>query len=44
VLASEDIAGLYNIVYRFLFDRRRDLTLPTSFLVNGTGDIVKIYQ
>jgi tetratricopeptide (TPR) repeat protein len=44
VLASEDIAGLYNIVYRFLFDRRRDLTLPTSFLVNGKGDIVKIYQ
>jgi tetratricopeptide (TPR) repeat protein len=44
VPANEDIAGIYNIVYRFLFDRHRDLTLPTSFLINEKGEIVKIYQ
>jgi tetratricopeptide (TPR) repeat protein len=44
VRASEDVAGIYNIVYRFLFDRRRDLLLPTSFLISGKGEIVKIYQ
>jgi tetratricopeptide (TPR) repeat protein len=43
-LATPEVAGIYNIVYRYLFDRRRDLTLPTSFLVNADGMIVKVYQ
>jgi Flp pilus assembly protein TadD len=42
--ATQDVAGVYNIVYRYLFDRRRDLALPTSFLVNAEGMIVKVYQ
>jgi Flp pilus assembly protein TadD/peroxiredoxin len=42
--ATQDVAGIYNIVYRYLFDRRRDLALPTSFLVNAEGMIVKVYQ
>ncbi len=41
---SDDVAGIYNILYRYLFDRHRDLTLPTSFLINGSGEIVKVYQ
>ncbi|MBV8053581.1 MAG: VCBS repeat-containing protein [Acidobacteriaceae bacterium] len=41
---SDDIAATYNIVYRYLFDRHRDLVLPTSFLIDGKGDIVKVYQ
>jgi tetratricopeptide (TPR) repeat protein len=41
---SNDLAGIYNILYRYLFDRHRDLSLPTSFLINGGGEIVKIYQ
>jgi len=41
---SEDIASIYNILYRQLFDRHRDLSLPTSFLIDGEGDIVKVYQ
>jgi Flp pilus assembly protein TadD/peroxiredoxin len=41
---SDDVAGIYNILYRYVYDRRRDLTLPTSFLINDKGDIVKIYQ
>lgn len=44
VPASDDVAGIYNVLYRFLFDRHRDLSLPTSFLINATGEIVKIYQ
>ncbi len=41
---SEDVAAIYNILYRQLFDRHRDLTLPTSFLIDSNGDIVKVYQ
>ncbi|MGH9553131.1 MAG: tetratricopeptide repeat protein, partial [Terriglobales bacterium] len=44
LLATRDIAGVYNIIYRYLFDRRRDLGLPTSFLLNKEGMIVKVYQ
>ena len=41
---SDDVAAVYNILYRQLFDRHRDLTLPTSFLINPAGYIVKVYQ
>lgn len=41
---SDEVAGIYNILYRQLFDRHRDMTLPTSFLLNGQGEVVKIYQ
>jgi len=41
---SDEVAAVYNIIYRQLFDRHRDLTLPTSFLINGDGSIVKVYQ
>ena len=44
LLATEEVAGVYNVVYRYLFDRRRDLTLPTSFLLNKDGMLVKVYQ
>ncbi len=42
--ATPEIAGVYNIVYRYLFDRRRDMALPTAFLVDQAGMIVKVYQ
>jgi tetratricopeptide (TPR) repeat protein/peroxiredoxin len=41
---SNDVAGIYNILYCYLFDRHRDLSLPTSFLVDEKGEIVKVYQ
>ncbi len=41
---SEDVAAVYNILYRYLFDRHRDLELPTSFLIDAKGQIVKVYQ
>ena len=44
VFATEEIAGIYNIVYRYLFDRRRNLGIPTSFLLDKDGMIVKVYQ
>jgi tetratricopeptide (TPR) repeat protein len=41
---SDDMAAIYNIVHRYLFDRHRDLALPTSLLIDAKGQIVKIYQ
>jgi tetratricopeptide (TPR) repeat protein len=41
---SEDVAAVYNILYRYIYDRHRDLSLPSSFLIDENGDIVKIYQ
>ncbi len=41
---SDEVAAIYNILYRQLFDRHRDLGLPTSFLIGGAGSIVKVYQ
>jgi tetratricopeptide (TPR) repeat protein len=41
---SEDFAAVYNILYRHLFDRHRDLMLPTTFLISAQGEIVKVYQ
>ena len=44
LFATEDVAGIYNIIYRHLFDRRRNLGIPTSFLLDREGRIVKVYQ
>lgn len=44
LLATREVSGIYNILYRFLFDRRRDLPLPCSFLVDASGFIVKVFQ
>ena len=40
---SDDIAGIYNALYRYLYDWQRDLSLPPSFLISGV-DIVKVDQ
>ena len=44
LLATPEVVGIYNTVYRYLFDRRRDLGIPTSFLIDKAGVIVKLYQ
>jgi tetratricopeptide (TPR) repeat protein len=44
LFATAQVAGIYNIIYRHLFDRRRDLPLPISFLLDREGSIIKIYQ
>jgi Flp pilus assembly protein TadD/peroxiredoxin len=44
LFATADVAGIYNIIYHHLFDRRRNLGIPTSFLLDKEGRIVKVYQ
>jgi Flp pilus assembly protein TadD/peroxiredoxin len=44
LLGSAEMAGIYNIVYRYMFDRHRDLWLPNHWLVDSSGEIVKIYH
>jgi tetratricopeptide (TPR) repeat protein/peroxiredoxin len=44
LFATADVAGIYNIIDRYLYDRRRDLAIPTSFLLDPEGMIVKLYQ
>jgi len=44
LFATQEVAGIYNVIYRYLFDRRRDLAIPTSFLLDNEGMIVKVYQ
>ncbi len=41
---NAEVAGVYSILFRYVFNRHRDLPLPTSFLINEEGEIVKIYQ
>jgi len=44
LFATEEVAGIYNILYRHLFDRQRDLPIPLSLLLDSDGMIVKVYQ
>jgi tetratricopeptide (TPR) repeat protein len=44
LIATQDLISVYNLLYRYLFDRHRDLSLPTSFLLDKEGAIVKVYQ
>ena len=44
VSGGEDVAAVYNLLFRYLFDWHRDLVLPSSFLIDEQGLIVKVYQ
>jgi len=44
LFSTEEISGIYNITYRHLFDRRRDLGIPVFFLLDKQGMVVKVYQ
>ncbi len=44
LFATAEIAGIYNVIYRYLFERRRDLAIPAAFLLDREGTIVKVYQ
>jgi len=44
VSASADTVAIYNLLYGKLFDRQRDMGLPTAFLLDPEGDIYKVYQ
>ncbi len=42
--ATDDTAAIYNLLYRHIFDRHQEMALPTSFLIDETGNIVKVYR
>jgi tetratricopeptide (TPR) repeat protein len=44
LVATKNVSGIYNIVYSHLFDRHRDLPIPSTFLLDPDGMIVKVYQ
>jgi len=41
---TQDVIAIYNLLYRQLFDRHRDMSMPLSFLIDPQGNIVKIYR
>jgi Flp pilus assembly protein TadD/peroxiredoxin len=43
VLLPADQSAVYNLLFRYMFDRHRDLPLPTSFLLDSKGRIIKVY-
>jgi tetratricopeptide (TPR) repeat protein len=36
--------GAWNIQFRYLFDRRHNISFPTTLLFDGTGGVIRIYQ
>jgi tetratricopeptide (TPR) repeat protein len=44
VNAAPELVAIYNLLYGRLFDRNRDMSLPTAFLIDAQGNIAKIYQ
>jgi tetratricopeptide (TPR) repeat protein len=42
--ASSDVIATYSLLFRQLFDRHRDMSVPISFLIDPAGNIVKVYQ
>ena len=43
-IASDEVAGTWAILNRYVFDRRLDLRLPTAFLLDAQGQVVKVYR
>jgi len=44
VSAPPELVAVYNLLYGRLFDRNRDMSLPTAFLIDAQGNIARIYQ
>jgi tetratricopeptide (TPR) repeat protein len=44
LVADERAVAAWNVQYRYLFDRRRDMNFPMSFLIDETGATIRIYQ
>jgi len=44
LLADKQTAEAYSVLNDHLFDRRRDLAIPTTLLLDAQGRIVKIYR
>jgi Tfp pilus assembly protein PilF/peroxiredoxin len=44
VIATPDVSLSYAILNRHLFMNRQDLRLPTCLLLDGSGNVVKVYR
>jgi Flp pilus assembly protein TadD len=44
VAADKHTRSIYNIFYRYLFERRRDIPLPAAFLLNESREVIKVYS
>jgi Flp pilus assembly protein TadD len=44
VLGDERTASVYNIFYRYLFERRRNLVLPSALLLDSNREVIKVYS
>lgn len=44
ILANEKTNAIYNIFHRYLYERRSDMVLPTSLLLNRKGEVIKVYN
>jgi tetratricopeptide (TPR) repeat protein/peroxiredoxin len=44
LLADGRTRSVYNIFYRYMFERRRNMALPTAFLLDGSHDVIKVYS
>ena len=42
--ANDEMVHTYNILNKYLFDKNQDLQIPTSFLLNSSGSVVKVYR
>jgi len=42
--ASPDVMATYNLLFRLLYDRHRDMTVPASFLIDAVSNVVKVYE
>lgn len=44
LLPTSEVVGVWDTLNRHLFDYMTDLAIPTSFLINESGEIVKVYR
>lgn len=44
LVGDPDVIAVYDLIYRYLFDRHRDLLTPTSLLLDENGWIIKLYR
>ena len=44
IRVSSEACAIYNLLFRQLYDRHRDMPIPCAFLIDAKSQIVKIYQ
>jgi len=44
LFADDQTVNAYTVLQHGLFDRRRDLAIPTSFLIDEAGDVLRVYR